>query len=135
MSDSFSFELVSPEKLLLSESVQMVVVPGAEGDFGVLIGHSPLISSLRPGVIDTYVGDKIDKRIFVAGGFAEVTTQRCTVLAEEAIYVSAIDRQTAQARLTAAQNAIEVAVDENARGKAEGELAIAVAMSSAGDAA
>ena len=54
MPDPFTFDLVSPEKLLLSEEVEMVVVPGAEGDFGVLIGHAPLISSLRPGVIATY---------------------------------------------------------------------------------
>ena len=73
MPDPFTFDLVSPEKLLLSEDVEMVVVPGAEGDFGVLIGHAPLISSLRPGVINTYTGKKVEKRIFVAGGFAEVT--------------------------------------------------------------
>ena len=82
MPDPFTFDLVSPEKLLLSEDVEMVVVPGAEGDFGVLIGHAPLISALRPGVIDTYIGTKVDKRIFVAGGFAEVTGKRCTILAE-----------------------------------------------------
>ena len=85
MAEEFSFELVSPEKLLLAEEVDMVVVPGAEGDFGVLVGHAPLISSLRPGVIDTYNGGKVANRIFVAGGFAEVTGERCTVLAEEAI--------------------------------------------------
>ena len=73
MPDPFSFELVSPEKLLFSEDVEMVVVPGAEGDFGVLVGHAPLISALRPGVIGTYTGSTVDKRIFVAGGFAEVT--------------------------------------------------------------
>ena len=85
MPDPFTFDLVSPEKLLLSEYVEMVVVPGAEGDFGVLIGHAPLISALRPGVIDTYAGTKVEKRIFVAGGFAEVIGERCTVLAEEAV--------------------------------------------------
>ncbi len=64
MPDPFTFDLVSPEKLLLSEDVEMVVVPGAEGDFGVLIGHAPLISALRPGVIDTYAGDKGGKADF-----------------------------------------------------------------------
>ena len=68
MPDPFTYDLVSPEKLLLSEEVEMVVVPGAEGDFGVLIGHAPLISALRPGVIDTYTGTKVKKRIFVFGG-------------------------------------------------------------------
>jgi F-type H+-transporting ATPase subunit epsilon len=89
--DKVEFELVSPERLLLSEQVDMVVVPGAEGDFGVLPRHAPLISTLRPGVIRVFEGREIKNRIFVAGGFAEVTPERCTVLAEEAVPVRDID--------------------------------------------
>lgn len=89
--DKVEFELVSPERLLLSEQVDMVVVPGAEGDFGVLPRHSPLISTLRPGVIRVFEGREVKQRIFVAGGFAEVTPERCTVLAEEAVPVGDID--------------------------------------------
>jgi len=132
MAESFSFELVSPEKLLLSDNVEMVVVPGAEGDFGVLTGHSPLISSLRPGVIDTYNGDKVEKRIFVAGGFAEVTRERCTVLAEEAVAVEDIDAGVAQDRVKAANEAISAAENDIARNGAETGLAVAEAMLSAG---
>lgn len=94
MADKLQFELVSPEKLLLSEAVAMVVVPGGEGNFGVLPGHSLLISTVRPGVIDVY-GDEqnqVTERIFVAGGFAEVTPERCTVLADEAVPLSSLDR-------------------------------------------
>ena len=90
-SDKVEFELVSPERLLLSEQVDMVVVPGAEGDFGVLPRHAPLISTLRPGVIRVFEGREVKQRIFVAGGFAEVTSERCTVLAEEAVPVRDID--------------------------------------------
>ncbi len=90
-SDKVEFELVSPERLLLSEQVDMVVVPGAEGDFGVLPRHAPLISTLRPGVIRVFEGREVKQRIFVAGGFAEVTPERCTVLAEEAVPVGDID--------------------------------------------
>jgi F-type H+-transporting ATPase subunit epsilon len=90
-SDKVEFELVSPERLLLSEQVDMVVVPGAEGDFGVLPRHAPLISTLRPGVIRIFEGREVKNRIFVAGGFAEVTSERCTVLAEEAVPVRDID--------------------------------------------
>ncbi len=86
------FELVSPEQLLVSEDVEMVVVPGGEGDFGVLPGHSPMISTVRPGVIHVFAGGAVSSRIFVAGGFAEVTGDRCTVLAEEALAVDDIDR-------------------------------------------
>lgn len=89
--DKVEFELVSPERLLLSEQVDMVVVPGAEGDFGVLPRHAPLISTLRPGIIRVFEGREVKQRIFVAGGFAEVTAERCTVLAEEAVPVGEID--------------------------------------------
>jgi F-type H+-transporting ATPase subunit epsilon len=94
MADKVQFELVSPEKLLLSEPVAMVVVPGAEGNFGVLPGHALLISTVRPGVIDVYSDEqtRISERIFVSGGFAEVTPERCTVLADEALPLSSLDR-------------------------------------------
>lgn len=131
MPDPFTFDLVSPEKLLLSEDVEMVVVPGDEGDFGVLIGHAPLISALRPGVIDTYTGDKVEKRIFVAGGFAEVTGERCTVLAEEAMPVEDIDQAEAEARIASAREALEQADNDLARGQAELALAVGEAMAAA----
>ena len=128
MPDPFTFDLVSPEKLLLSEDVEMVVVPGAEGDFGVLIGHAPLISALRPGVIDTYIGTKVDKRIFVAGGFAEVTGKRCTILAEEAMPVDDIELTAAEARIMSAREAFKLADNDIDRGRAEIALAIGEAM-------
>ena len=93
------FELVSPERLLLSEPVDMIVVPGAEGDFGVLPRHAPMISTLRLGTIRVYQGREIKQRIFVAGGFAEVTPERCTVLAEEAVPVGEIDKAKVEAEL------------------------------------
>ena len=99
MADTVEFELVSPERLLLSRPVEMVVVPGAEGDFGVLPGHAPLISAVRPGVIEVYENDKVTDRIFVAGGFAEVTALRCTVLAEVAVPVGEIDRAEVEQEL------------------------------------
>jgi F-type H+-transporting ATPase subunit epsilon len=105
MGDKVKFELVSPEKLLLSEDVAMVVVPGGEGDFGVLPGHALLISTVRPGIIDVY-GDEdrtVTQRIFVSGGFAEVTPERCTVLADEAVSVGEIDRAAAEAEAKEAE--------------------------------
>src|SRR3546814_3246186 len=99
-----AFELVSPERLLLSEEVDMVEVPGEEGDFGVLTRHAPLISTLRPGVIKVHDGGSITQKIFVAGGFAEVTPTRCTVLAEEALPVAEIDRAAAERRLSDASD-------------------------------
>ncbi|HXA69846.1 MAG TPA: ATP synthase F1 subunit epsilon [Stellaceae bacterium] len=103
MAGRIGFELVSPEKLLLSEDVEMVVVPGGEGNFGVLPGHALFISTVRPGVIDVYEGNRVSERIFVSGGFAEVTAERCTVLADEAMPLSSLDPAEIQERLKAAE--------------------------------
>src|ERR1700748_801902 len=92
MADRVQFELVTPERLMLSEMVEMVVVPGTEGNFGVLPGHAPLISTIRPGTIDVYEGREIVQRIFVVSGIAEVTPERCTVLADEAMPPDPLDR-------------------------------------------
>ena len=92
MPDRLEFELVTPERLLVSEMVEMVVVPGTEGNFGVLPGHAPLISTIRPGMIEIYEGQNVTRRIFVVSGVAEVTPERCTVLADEAALPDTLDR-------------------------------------------
>ncbi len=109
MADKVEFELVSPERLLVSQGVDMVVVPGEDGDFGVLPGHALFLSGVRPGVIEIYDGDKISDRIFVAGGFAEVTGERCTVLAEEAVNLAEVERTTVEARIRDNEQAISIA--------------------------
>ena len=127
-----AFELVAPERLLFSAEVDMVVVPGSEGDFGVLPGHSPLISSVRPGVIDIYDGGIdakfIRERIFVAGGFAEVNESRCTVLAEEALPLRDIDVAALDARLTAARAALAAADSDEERARRTRDVAVVEAM-------
>ena len=99
MPDRVQFELVSPERLIVSTEVEMVVVPGTEGNFGVLPGHAPLISTIRPGTIDIYEGGAITERIFIVGGIAEVTPERCTVLADEAMAPDSLDRAALDAEL------------------------------------
>jgi F-type H+-transporting ATPase subunit epsilon len=115
MADKVQFELVSPEKLLLSEAVDMVVVPGTEGNFGVLAGHSLLISTVRPGIIDVYEGNEISERIFVSGGFAEVTAERCTVLADEAVPLSSLDAASIEANQRALEGTLANLRDRVAR--------------------
>lgn len=107
MADLFHFELVSPERLLSSGKVAMVVVPGAEGDFGVLPGHGPMMSTVRPGAIAVYETDSntVTRRIFVDGGFAEVTPHGLTILAESATPVGDIDSAKVAADLAAARSA------------------------------
>ena len=100
-----ALEIVAPEKLLLARPVDMVVIPAAEGDMGVLGGHAPMIVGLRGGAIDLYAGEQISERLFVAGGFAEITPERCTVLANEAIPVAQLSRAEGERRLAAAEAA------------------------------
>ncbi len=131
MPDKVEFELVAPEALVASAAADMVVVPGAEGDFGVLAGHAPLISLVRPGVIDVHDEGGVTARIFVAGGFAEVTQARLTVLAEEAAPVDALDRSAIEARLEGAEKEAGAAETEKEKAAAEKEIGLARAMLSA----
>ena len=101
MADTTLFELVSPEKLVMSKEVSMVVVPGAEGLFGVLPRHASMLSTLAPGVINVYDGDSVTDSLFVVNGFAEVTEERCTVLAEEVIPVEDIDTEKYEKQIEA----------------------------------
>jgi F-type H+-transporting ATPase subunit epsilon len=113
MADTFRFELVTPERMALSEDVAQVVVPGVEGEFTVLPGHAPVISALRPGVIEVELPDDGGKtHIFVKGGFAEVDADRLTVLAERALAVEAMDTA---AELEAAEAELAAASDDAGR--------------------
>lgn len=127
MADKVEFELVSPERLLLSQPVDMVVVPGTGGDFGVLPCHTPMISGVRTGTIDIYEDDKRTQRIFVAGGFAEVTAERCTVLAEGAVAVDDLDRAVIDAELADAEARLRDAVDDAERTVAKKDQSLAQA--------
>jgi F-type H+-transporting ATPase subunit epsilon len=128
VADKVAFQLVAPERLLAAAEVDMVVVPGAEGDFGVLPQHSLFMSVLRPGVIETYDGGQVIERIFVAGGFAEVNERACTVLAEEAMPVAEIDVEEARRRLSDAQEDLREATDDVARARCERAIRIAEAQ-------
>src|ERR1700712_4187894 len=104
-----NLEIVSPEKLLLSRPVDMVVIPASEGDMGVMEGHTPMIVMLRGGTIDLYEGDRVTDRLFVDGGFAEVTPERCTVLANHVVPLSELNRADAERLLAEAEAAYEAA--------------------------
>src|SRR6202789_2665532 len=108
-------ELVSPERLLLSEPVDMGVIPGCEGDFGDLAGHSLLFSTLRPSVIEVWQWETVTTRLYVVGVFAEVTDERCTVLADEAIPVDEINAAAAQAAFEQARDAVTASDTDETR--------------------
>lgn len=106
-----ALEIVSPERLLLDRPVDMAVIPASEGDMGVMEGHTPTIVMLRGGVISLYQGDQVTDKLYVSGGFAEVTPERCTVLANMALPVVEIVRTTAE-RLVAEAQADYLAADK-----------------------
>jgi F-type H+-transporting ATPase subunit epsilon len=123
MADKIAFELVSPERVLVSQDADMVIVPGTDGDFGVLAGHQPLISSVRPGVIEVHDAGADTIRIFVDGGFAEVTGERCSVVAEDATPLADLDRADIELRIKDAEEDLAEAKEDLERHLIENRLA------------
>lgn len=124
MASTFKFELVSPERILLSVDAEQVVVPGAEGDFAVLPGHAPFISTLRPGVLEVTAGGT-RKRLLVKSGFAEADPARLTVLAQKAFDVDDMSASIIADELRAAEQDLADAEDDESRMNADtlvGEL-------------
>jgi len=119
MAELLKFELVSPEKLLMSAEVQRVVVPGSEGDFGVFAGHAPVLSTMRPGVVDIIESDGHRTRIFVRGGFAEVNPKGLTVLAERAISMDLLSNEALAQQVQDAQEDVDDAKTDEKRQKAQ----------------
>jgi F-type H+-transporting ATPase subunit epsilon len=114
MAQTFTFELVSPEKVVLSGEAEQVLLPGSEGDMTVLAGHVPLISTLRPGVIDVVLRGTTS-RVFVRQAFAQVDPERVTVLAEKACDVAELTGSTLSAELSRAEEDLATATDDEAR--------------------
>ena len=100
-----NLEIVSPARLVLSRAVDMVVMPGYEGDLAAQENHAPMITLLRGGVISLYEGGAVTDRLFVGGGFAEITADRCTILADDAVPVAELSAESAQTRLAEAEQA------------------------------
>ncbi len=129
-----NLEIVSPDRLLLSRPVDMVVIPASEGDMGVLEGHSPSIVILRGGIVALYEGETVTEQMFVAGGFAEVTPERCTVLANEVMPLAELNRAEGERRLAEAEaslaqvEAADVAGEELALERAQSARAMIEAV-------
>lgn len=125
----FLFEVVAPEKLVLHRHAAMVVVPGAEGDFGVLIDHAPTVTTLRPGVVSVYDSGAAtpSDKLFVSGGFAEVTPERCVLMADDVVPVAELDRAALQDKLKELQEAKALAATDAERDHLQTQLDIAAA--------
>ena len=121
MADKLHFDLVSPEKRVFAGEVDHVVVPGVDGEFGVLAGHAPFMSTIRAGAIAIHVGGDVT-RTFIRGGFAEVTPDGLTILAEEAIDLASVDASDVERELTEAREDLGQARSDEERHDAEARI-------------
>jgi F-type H+-transporting ATPase subunit epsilon len=122
MAATFNFELVSPERLLISGQAEQVVVPGTEGAFAILPGHAPVMSTLKPGVLDITMEGEAERRIFVRGGFAEGGPESLTVLAEQAIPLDELDAEKLAQEIKNLEDDVADAKTDEARGIAQERL-------------
>lgn len=122
MADKLQFDLVSPERLLLSEEVDMVTLPGSEGDFGVLPGHAPVLSTLKSGVVEVKGVSDALSRLFVRGGFAEVNGDKITVLAEEATVLAELNSEELDQSIRNTEEDVAAAKSDEDRERASAAL-------------
>ncbi len=131
MADSFKFELVSPERLLVSEDVTEVVVPGTEGEMTVMASHAPVMTSVKPGVVSVKTTAGSEDRYVVFGGFADILPETLTLLAESAVSVADIDRDDLAQRIQNAKEDVADAKDEATKARANEQLAHLTTLESA----
>ena len=131
MAEAFKFELVSPERLLVSEQVESVVIPGAEGEMTVMAHHAPVMTTIKPGVVTLKTAGGKEERYVVFGGFADIVPAGCTLLAESAVAVGDIDRADLARRIQDAKEDAADAKDDQSRSKAEQFLAQLTTLESA----
>jgi F-type H+-transporting ATPase subunit epsilon len=127
----FQFELVSPERLLVSEKVESVVIPGAEGEMTVMANHAPVMTTIKPGVVTVKPVSGAEERYVVFGGFADILPSGCTLLAESAVSVADIDRADLAQRIQDAREDVTDAKDDAQRSKAEQQLNHLITLESA----
>ena len=129
MADKIEFRLVSPEKKLFEEPVALAVMPGQEGQFGVGAGHTSLVSALKVGVVELYKNSQSDKpqRIFITGGFADVTNTKCVVLAEEAVNVNDLDGAALSKQLSQFEADIKLAVEAGDKMRLQKQIDVTMA--------
>ena len=125
---TFTLNLVTPESLISTATVEMVVIPGTRGDFAILPGHESIISIMRPGLLEVYTGKEIKENIFVGGGFAQHSDDICMILSEEIVPVSEIDLQDLEGFMERTRKDVVVARTQEERKNLEGDLQITRTM-------
>ena len=129
MADMLHLEIVSPERLLKDAEVAMVIVPGSDGEFTALPQHAPLMSTMRPGVIEIFESETSEaERLFVKGGLVQISPAGMTILAEETLVLDSVDSDDLAKKITDTQEDIQDAKDDIERAAAEKELAWMTAL-------
>jgi len=131
MAEAFQFELVSPERLLVSEKIESVVIPATEGEMTVMANHAPVMTTIKPGVVTVRTAAGQQERYVVFGGFADILPAGCTLLAESAVAVKDLDRDDIARRVQEAREDVADARDDAARTRAEQYLAQLTTLQSA----
>ncbi|MCF6198189.1 MAG: F0F1 ATP synthase subunit epsilon [Hyphomicrobiaceae bacterium] len=119
MADLFRFELVSPERLVLAADVQGVQVPGSEGDFGILVGHAPVMTSIRPGILEVTTRSGKLKKFYIRGGFAEANPDKLVVLAQQSIDVEELNKSDLLQEIRDLEEDVTDASNDEQRTKAQ----------------
>ncbi|MBB6010842.1 F0F1 ATP synthase subunit epsilon [Aquamicrobium sp. NLF2-7] len=119
MAEAFQFELVSPERLLVSEKIESVVIPATEGEMTIMANHAPVMTTIKPGVVTVNTAAGQQERYVVFGGFADILPAGCTLLAESAVSVKDLDRDDIARRVQEAKEDVADARDDNTRTRAE----------------
>lgn len=119
MAESFTFELVSPERLLVSEQVESVVIPGSEGEMTVMANHAPVMSTIKPGVVTVKTASGKEERFVVFGGFADILPKSCTLLAESSVHARDFDKADLARRIQSAREELSGASDDSHKTKLE----------------
>lgn len=122
--NQLTLEIVTPEKLLLSEVVDMVVIPGSEGDFGAQRDHAPFISDIRPGTLVVFNQGKIKDKFFISGGFSEIKDNKCTVLADNIVNLDALDISSYPSKLQDLKEDLQDSKDETEKNTIEKQIKI-----------
>lgn len=125
--NTLDFEVVTPERLVLSQAVELVVIPGLDGDIGVLPGHAPLMTALRMGTITIFADGRPERSFFVAGGFAEITAAGCAILAEAAYNMADLNEANVKQEISDYKDELDGARDDLERQKISAALVAAQA--------
>lgn len=131
MAEAFKFELVSPERLLVSAQVESVIIPATDGEMTVMSNHAPVMTTVKPGVVTVKEASGGEERFVVFGGFADILPEACTLLAESAVAVKDIDREDLARRISNAREDVADAKDDDTRTRAEQFLAQLTTLESA----